>query len=72
MNKKNHKNITPGAGEDTEHQAILLGRNYWFSVLFSLSDCCGMCVAFGSLRVCFACGEVIMIEALACEWWQRD
>ena len=45
---------------------------FGFLLLFSLSDCCGMCVAFGSLRVCFACGEVMMIEAVACEWWQHD
>jgi hypothetical protein len=30
-----------------------------------------VCVAFGSLRVCFACGEVMMFEAVACEWWQQ-
>jgi hypothetical protein len=28
--------------------------------------------AFRSLRVCFACGEVIMIETSAFEWWQQD
>ena len=48
------------------------GGTVGFLLLFSLSDCCGMCVAFGSLRVCFACGEVIMNEAVTCEWWQRD
>ena len=26
--QKNHKNITPGAGEDTGHQARLLGRDF--------------------------------------------
>ena len=48
------------------------GGTFGFLLFISLSECCGTCVAFGSLRVCFACGEVIMIEAVTCEWWQRD
>ena len=30
------KNITPGAGEDTGHQAILWGRDCWFSAFVFL------------------------------------
>ena len=48
------------------------GGTFGFLLFISLSECCGTCVAFGSLRVCFACGEVIMNEAVTCEWWQRD
>lgn len=43
-----------------------------FCFYFPYQNAAECAVAFGPLRVCFACGEVIMIEAVACEWWQHD
>jgi hypothetical protein len=63
-----------------ERERTLDIRQHWggllvfFWLLFSLSECCRLRVWYHCVqRVCFACGEVIKIEAVVVsEWWQRD
>ena len=64
-NHKIPKNITPGVGEDTEHENITGADSWLFLLSFPYKNAADS-VRLVSLcfeRVCFACGEVIRSEA---------